>query len=157
MIRDPSERQRKNTNDMRLALRSVCKAPGCGQHLTLWRGPGERDYCDEHQRNFSEFGGLATSGKVYSHARIDRCEECGYTPADVPRVAKYKDSDPKHYNTLIRSALTVDHIDGDHSNNHPSNLQTLCHNCHAIKTIENGDHLTPSNQYLAVDKDEDVS
>lgn len=30
--------------------------------------------------------------------------------------------------------LAVDHIDGDHSNNGPENLQTLCHNHHALKT-----------------------
>jgi 5-methylcytosine-specific restriction endonuclease McrA len=28
----------------------------------------------------------------------------------------------------------VDHIDGNHSNNDPANLQTLCKNCHSLKT-----------------------
>lgn len=35
--------------------------------------------------------------------------------------------------------LDVDHIDGNHSNNDPSNLQTLCANCHRLKTFENKD------------------
>lgn len=30
--------------------------------------------------------------------------------------------------------LDVDHIDGDRANNDPSNLQTLCANCHRLKT-----------------------
>jgi 5-methylcytosine-specific restriction endonuclease McrA len=30
--------------------------------------------------------------------------------------------------------LQVDHIDGNHSNNNPENLQTLCANCHSLKT-----------------------
>ena len=30
--------------------------------------------------------------------------------------------------------LQVDHIDGNHDNNEPENLQTLCANCHAVKT-----------------------
>jgi 5-methylcytosine-specific restriction endonuclease McrA len=30
----------------------------------------------------------------------------------------------------------VDHIDGNHSNDDPSNLQTLCANCHRFKTWE---------------------
>jgi len=30
--------------------------------------------------------------------------------------------------------LDVDHIDGNHSNNEPKNLQTLCANCHRLKT-----------------------
>jgi 5-methylcytosine-specific restriction endonuclease McrA len=32
------------------------------------------------------------------------------------------------------SQLDVDHIDGDHENNDPTNLQTLCANCHRLKT-----------------------
>jgi 5-methylcytosine-specific restriction endonuclease McrA len=30
--------------------------------------------------------------------------------------------------------LQIDHIDGNRGNNHPSNLQLLCANCHVIKT-----------------------
>ncbi|OYW72998.1 MAG: hypothetical protein B7Z37_23290, partial [Verrucomicrobia bacterium 12-59-8] len=30
--------------------------------------------------------------------------------------------------------LEVDHIDGNHKNNDPSNLWTLCANCHREKT-----------------------
>ena len=30
--------------------------------------------------------------------------------------------------------LTVDHIDGNHSNDDPGNLQTLCACCHNLKT-----------------------
>jgi len=55
---------------------------------------------------------------------------------------------PKKYNSLLRAALTVDHIDGNHENNDPENLVTLCSNCHNIKTIEYGDNLTPSNQNI---------
>lgn len=38
--------------------------------------------------------------------------------------------------------LTIDHIDGNHLNNDPSNIQVLCHNSHNRKTNINGDHLT---------------
>ena len=34
---------------------------------------------------------------------------------------------------------TVDHINGKHYDNRDENLQTLCHNCHAIKTRNNED------------------
>ncbi len=44
------------------------------------------------------------------------CERCGWFPPS-PMV------------------LHVDHIDADHSNNDPANLQTLCPNCHALKTL----------------------
>jgi 5-methylcytosine-specific restriction endonuclease McrA len=28
----------------------------------------------------------------------------------------------------------VDHIDNNHKNNDPANLQTLCKNCHSLRT-----------------------
>jgi len=36
--------------------------------------------------------------------------------------------------------LEIDHIDANRSNNNPDNLQTLCNNCHIIKTKENKDN-----------------
>ena len=50
------------------------------------------------------------------------CEYCGFIPTH-------------------KCQLDVDHIDGDRSNNHPSNLQTLCANCHRLKTHLNNDYL----------------
>ena len=52
----------------------------------------------------------------YLRYRGDRCEECGF-------VAKHK------------AQLEVDHIDGNHRNHAPSNLRTLCANCHRLKTM----------------------
>ena len=46
-----------------------------------------------------------------------RCEKCGFEPEHICQ-------------------LDVDHIDGDHSNNDPLNLQTLCANCHRLKTFK---------------------
>ena len=40
---------------------------------------------------------------------------------------------------IIDAQLTVDHIDGNNKNNNLSNLQTLCFDCHVIKTNVNGD------------------
>lgn len=45
----------------------------------------------------------------------DQCEKCGFIP--------------EH-----KCQLDVDHIDENHSNNNPSNLQTLCANCHRLKS-----------------------
>jgi len=41
----------------------------------------------------------------------------------------------------------VDHIDGNPSNNHPSNLMTLCPNCHHLKTMLNRDAATHGRKY----------
>jgi 5-methylcytosine-specific restriction endonuclease McrA len=52
----------------------------------------------------------------------DKCENCGFIPLHICQ-------------------LDVDHIDGNHNNNEPFNLQTLCANCHRLKTYLNRDYL----------------
>lgn len=46
----------------------------------------------------------------------DHCEFCGFIPVHVTQ-------------------LDVDHKDGNKRNNAPINLQTLCANCHRLKTF----------------------
>ena len=43
----------------------------------------------------------------------DRCERCGFVPEAYCQ-------------------LTIHHLDKNHKNNDPLNLQTLCHNCHNL-------------------------
>jgi 5-methylcytosine-specific restriction endonuclease McrA len=45
------------------------------------------------------------------------CEMCGFIPEHICQ-------------------LDVDHIDGNHKNNALENLQTLCANCHRLKTFK---------------------
>jgi len=56
------------------------------------------------------------------------------------------------YKIMYSGQLQVDHIDGDPSNNDPSNLQTLCCNCHAYKTHMCKDYATPGRKALKVAK-----
>lgn len=58
--------------------------------------------------------------RPYKLFKKESCEECGF-------FAKHP------------AQLHVDHIDGDKKNNDPSNLQTLCANCHAYKTAMKAD------------------
>lgn len=53
-----------------------------------------------------------------------------------------------NYEIKIDAQLQVDHIDGNSSNNHPSNLQTLCANCHIFKTHLHKDYRTPGRKAL---------
>lgn len=45
----------------------------------------------------------------------DSCERCGFVPEDACQ-------------------LDIDHVNGDHGDDRPENLQTLCANCHRLKT-----------------------
>ena len=56
----------------------------------------------------------------YRFHKKDKCEICGFVPEHS-------------------SQLDVDHIDGNSSNNNIDNLQTLCANCHRLKTFKNKD------------------
>lgn len=51
----------------------------------------------------------------YKAHKKDHCEKCGFVAEESCQ-------------------LDVDHIDGDKSNSDPSNYQTLCANCHRLKT-----------------------
>ncbi len=57
----------------------------------------------------------------YKAARGDKCVLCGFVPEHICQ-------------------LQVDHIDGNHLNNDAANLQTLCANCHALKTFRERDN-----------------
>ena len=45
------------------------------------------------------------------------------------------------FKALHSAQIDVDQIDGNHENNEISNLQSLCANCHRLKTIVNRDHV----------------
>ena len=65
-----------------------------------------------------------------------------------PYKAHKKDicENPECTATIIHPRqLSVDHMDGDRNNNDPSNLQTLCLNCHAHKSFLNNDYVNKYN------------
>ena len=58
----------------------------------------------------------ALQRRPYTAHKKTACERCGFVPEHACQ-------------------LDVDHIDGDHENNDPANLRTLCANCHRLKTL----------------------
>lgn len=54
--------------------------------------------------------------KPYAQFKKSTCEDCGFIPAHM-------------------NQLDIDHVDGNHKNNDPVNLRTLCANCHRLKTV----------------------
>jgi len=60
------------------------------------------------------------SKNSYKSFKKYSCERCGFVPEDSCQ-------------------LDVDHKDGNKKNNNPNNLQTLCANCHRLKSKLNRD------------------
>lgn len=56
------------------------------------------------------------------------------------RIYKGKKCEICGFIAIHPTQLDVDHIDGNHKNNNSDNLQTICANCHRLKTVMNGDH-----------------
>lgn len=95
------------------AYNRVCLT--CGTHFQAKRK--DNVYCKRRCKEDMK------KGRAYRYLKADSCACCGF-------VAAHK------------CQLDVDHIDGNHSNNELNNLQTLCANCHRLKTYLNGDHLS---------------
>jgi 5-methylcytosine-specific restriction endonuclease McrA len=66
--------------------------------------------------------------KPYTRHKKTNCELCGFIP-------------------IHRCQLDVDHIDGNKKNNNLNNLQTLCANCHRLKTYVNSDWETRKESF----------
>jgi len=56
------------------------------------------------------------------------------------RLHKGKSCEVCGFIAIHPTQLDVDHIDGNHDDEGIDNLQTICANCHRLKTIMNGDH-----------------
>ena len=75
--------------------------------------PKYRDKCSQcHGSGSHKDSGRRIKGKV--------CEFCGFIPVHPCQ-------------------LDVDHIDGNKKNTKPENQQTICANCHRLKTLLNKD------------------
>lgn len=93
-----------------LNVRGVCCVEGCN-NLQTSRGEGKyRPICSVHHRMRNE------KAFEYRNYKGLICEVCGFVPQHSCQ-------------------LDVDHINGDHSDNREENLQTLCANCHRLKTF----------------------
>lgn len=122
-------------------LAQSCAVPFCDAMRTLWDGPG-KELCDEHRAMLKEYGGLAVLDKPYSFQREHRCHCCGMDVrimAEQRYLLLYPEQDwhavpEERKNEMYRTLMDVDHKDGNHENNHPDNLWSLCKFCHGVKT-----------------------
>ena len=122
-----------------LTSRPKCVTVGCnrtGQHTGNYSKvtglPSFRKTCAKcHSLQY----GL--NGWEYKQYRKDYCEN---VDGRVGHVCTTTFVDPNW-------ELDADHIDGNHANNAEENIQTLCACCHRVKTRQEGDGQTPSDQF----------
>jgi 5-methylcytosine-specific restriction endonuclease McrA len=93
--------------------------PGMVFYSGCWRDP-ERAAAEKQRRALTK-----RSGRHRKHLG-DVCERCGFVPT-------------------VPAQMDVHHRDGDHSNNDPANLETVCANCHRLE------HATTQRAALAAD------
>lgn len=133
----------KSPAQLKKELGKTCQVPGCCEPLSHVKGPGSERFCREHMLSQFLYGGMS-GHDLHTYHRKEACEICGYNPSEDTAWIHYhyKEDDPDLFNQLKRARLEVNHIDGNHLNNDPSNLQTVCGPCHRDITIIEQHYLT---------------
>ena len=85
------------------------------------------------------------SGKICFRSSCQPCRKKGKSYAgcskkNAKRRVKKISCDICNFKAVHMCQLDVDHIDGNRNNNSIENLQTLCANCHRLKTFLNLDY-----------------
>ena len=104
-------------------IQGPCVICGTGLQLKDYRKGREGKfmaYCRPCKRRLYQKHSRRGKVDAYRKHKKDHCERCGFVAEDPVQ-------------------LDVDHKDGDRSNDDPNNLQTLCANCHRLKTKRSKD------------------
>lgn len=151
-IRRPEDDKRKSADKLKYQIENklVCKIKDCCKPLTMFRGPGDKHLCRDHQIQQREYGGMGRLDRPHSFSREWCCAWCGYSPKDDP----WYDNPPipwddeAHKLRAMRSALIGEHgvrkIDG--GSDGKDNVQTLCRNCDSKKTVLYKDYQKSSSE-----------
>jgi hypothetical protein len=139
------------TNIVEFKVRPNCNVPGCGKNAQLisslakWKFRksiriAEKYNCEGYvcQKHHSIHYGIG--GWDYKIHRKDYCENID---GRIGFKCTTTIVDPEWQ-------LDADHISGDPSDCSAENIQTLCKCCHAIKTRDARDYMTPGRKTLGV-------
>lgn len=152
----------------------ICTVDGC-RNLRMTAGTQRngntiyRSLCEQHFKQKREMDAIESGFSDYNEyskaLREELAKNEGYENATERRNAKHpyrwalktfcENVDSRlgfrcTTTILLSSQLEVDHIDGNPSNNHGDNLQTLCGCCHTYKTLKEKDYLSPGRKALGL-------
>ena len=104
----------------------------------------KQDLCVVCGINKQQSKGFKNGKKIYKKY----CTSCSNKKYGIKKISGKKRFQIKNKKSYCENCkfipihmcqLDIDHIDGNHKNNSPENLQTLCANCHRLKTYLNKD------------------
>lgn len=147
-LRSPDQDKRKSAAQLKeqITRKIICSIDGCGEPLSMFTGPGGNQLCRKHQLQQREYGGPGRLDRPWTfHREGGICSHCGKNVIEEVN-SKYPglvDRDPVLFNKLWRNRIIADHIirkadGGDHSK---KNIQPLCLDCEADKTILGEDYM----------------
>lgn len=106
-------------------IRAICTICNITKQGSKGKIKGKETYmafcysCNDLRRGYTKSSNKnKISAKSYRKNKKLYCEQCKFI-------------------AIHSCQLDVDHIDGNHTNDEESNLQTLCSNCHRLKTFIN--------------------
>ncbi len=117
-----------------------CANDGCSSNVVVrdWKYYSFKTFCGKctkaMQENwgssrFEEYGGIIENVRFIKKRYCENKDSRLGFPC--PIIDNYQ---------FVSGLLHSDHIDGDHENNDPSNVQTLCNICHYKKGEASGDY-----------------
>lgn len=117
-------------------------------HKAQKKGFANHAAWQDHQaqkKGFQNYTDYQNSKHRYRKNRKMYCEnvsgEGTWVDPDTGKHRKLKEIGCECTATIFHIAqLSVDHINGDHHDDRDENHQTLCHNCHKIKSLYSKDH-----------------
>ena len=106
------------------AHKGHCLGKSSTDQLETGRGWNKDKILSDHYNNPNATNGTLKRALILDGLIDESCSQCGlvlWFDKELP--------------------LELDHIDGNHKNEDASNLQTLCANCHRLKTYLEKDYL----------------
>jgi 5-methylcytosine-specific restriction endonuclease McrA len=111
----------------------ICSNDGCNNFVVVrdWKYYSFKHHCSDCLRRIQR--GLDPRDGVVFHKK-------NYCENKDGRLGFICPVDPTF--NFPNNVLHDDHVNGDHYDNSPSNLMTLCSICHAIKGLKSGDFVS---------------